>query len=104
MAAVLLGVVLGGLAGVVGRMQSMAVRDMRMVGGFFVISLLVVMGSFTVVRGCMFVVFGGFSMVFGGFVAHRMILFSWRKRGSADMARTCALIQRYYMRFRFILW
>ena len=85
-AAVRLGVMLGGFAGVMRRMQSMAVRDMRMVRGRFVISLLVVMSSFAVVLGCMFVVLGGFQMMFGSFVVHRIILFSWRKRGPAGMA------------------
>jgi len=75
------GVMLGGFTGVMRRMQSMAMGDVRMVGGFFVVPLLVVMGSFAVVCGCMFVVFGGFSMVIGSFVLHRIFLFRGESAG-----------------------
>jgi len=67
-AAVGVGVVFGGFAGVVRRMKSVAVRDMRVVRSLLVIPFGMVFGSLAVVSRGVLVMFGSFSMVFGSFV------------------------------------
>ena len=62
------GVVLGGFAGVVRRMKSVAVRDMRVMRGLLVIPFRMVLGSLAVVRRGVLVMFSSFSVVFGSFV------------------------------------
>lgn len=70
------GVVFGGFAGMVRRMQPMSVGDMRVMRGLFVVTLFVVFGSFPVVSGRMFVVLSSFPMMFRSFVVfHRMSSF-----------------------------
>jgi hypothetical protein len=63
-------VVLGGFPGVMRRVQSMSVRDLRVVRGFFVVSFRMVLGGSAVVLRGLLVVLGGFYVMFGGFVAH----------------------------------
>jgi hypothetical protein len=78
-AAVGVGVVFGGFAGVVRRMKSVAVRDMRVVRSLLVIPFGMVFGSLAVVSRGVLVMFSSFCMVFGSFVVlHGIILFSWR--------------------------
>jgi hypothetical protein len=61
---------------VVCRVQPVAVGDMRVMGGFFVVSAGVMFGSFAVVRRGVFVMFSRFSVVFSSIVmVHRNILF-----------------------------
>jgi hypothetical protein len=56
-AAMRVGMVLGGFAGVMCRMKSMPLRDMRMVRRDLVIARFMMFGSFAMMRGCVFVVF-----------------------------------------------
>lgn len=92
------GVVFGGLAGMMCRVQSMPMRDMGMVGGFFVISILVVCGSFAVVSRSVLVMFSSFSVVFGSFVGHGIILFHGEMRGIRQHGRLRAAIHWNFKR------
>ena len=73
--AVLAGVVFGGFAGMVRSMKPVPVSDMRMVRGFFVITLFVVSSGFAVVGRRMLVMFSSFSVMICSFVVHPNILF-----------------------------
>ena len=67
--------VFGRFARVMGRMQPVSVSDMRVVGGLFMIAVLVVTGGFAVVGRGMLVMFSRFSMMFRSFVVfHSLIL------------------------------
>ena len=61
--AVLVGVVLASLFGVMNRVQMMTVRHMRVVAGFFVVPALLVIGGRTMMFGRVIVVFGGFAVM-----------------------------------------
>ena len=65
----------GGFTGVVGCLKAMAVGDMRVMRGLFVIAVFVVLGGLTMVNGCMLVMLSSFSVVFCGFVVHGSFLF-----------------------------
>lgn len=54
----LFGVLLGGVLVVLHRVQSMAVRDLGVMRGFFVAAGLVMLGGFAVMLGRVFVVIG----------------------------------------------
>lgn len=56
---------------VVRGMQVMAMRDVGVVPGFFVVAGTVVLGRLPVVVGCAFVVFRSFCVVFRAGLAHR---------------------------------
>ena len=56
---VVLGVVLGGLVPVMGRMQSVRVCDVRVMPGLFVIAGFIMLGRFTMMVGRALVVIGG---------------------------------------------
>jgi hypothetical protein len=76
---------LGGLAGMVGGMKAMSVRDVRVVTGSFVIAFLVTIGSLAVMRGGVLVVIGGLAMVFRCvLVIHWMSSFSGESRVQCD--------------------
>jgi len=82
-----IGVVLGGFTGVVRGVKSMAVRDVRMVGGLFVIPFGMVFGSFAVVSRGVLVMFSSFFVVFGSFVLlHGSFLSHGELRGAASIA------------------
>ena len=69
------GVVFGRLTGVVRRVQTMAVRNVRVMGGLFMVSIGMMFSRFAVVGRSMFVMFCGFSVVFSSIVmVHRNIL------------------------------
>ena len=69
---VLLGVVFAGLLAVVCRVIVMAVGDVCMMRGFFVIARLMVLGGSMVMFGCVFVVLSSFAMVFCSFFGHKL--------------------------------
>ena len=57
-----------------GRMQGVPMRDLRMVRRFLVVSGFVMDGGFAMMLGCVFVVIGGVLMVFVNLVAaHRFL-------------------------------
>jgi hypothetical protein len=86
-AAVCVGVVLGRFAGMVRGMKPVAVCDMRVVRGLFVILFGVVLGSLAVVGRSMLVVFSSFSVMFRSFVVvHRDILFPGEICGCGGVA------------------
>jgi|HubBroStandDraft_6_1064221.scaffolds.fasta_scaffold557863_1 hypothetical protein len=88
------GVVLGRLAGMVGRVKPVSVRDMRVVRGFFVVLFDVVFGSFAVVGRSMLVVVSSFVVMFGSFVVvHRTILFLGEIDGCRQRRRLRGVIQ-----------
>lgn len=59
------GVVLGGFAGMVLGLQTVAMRDMGMVAGQMKLTLFVVLGGFAMVFSGLLVMFGGGLMVLG---------------------------------------
>jgi hypothetical protein len=65
---VLFGVMLGGFAAVVGRVRRMAVGGMRVMRGFLVIAVVVVLGGFAMMMGGVFVVFRSGAVMFSAFV------------------------------------
>ena len=80
--AVCVGVVFRGFARVMRGVQSVTVRHMGVVRGFFVVSVLVMFSRFAVVSSSVFVMFGGFSMMFGSFlVLHGSHPLSWSNFG-----------------------
>jgi branched-subunit amino acid ABC-type transport system permease component len=58
MLAVMLGVVLAGLAGVMGGVRGMAVRRMGVMGGFLVRIRFVMLGGLAMMLGCVLVMLG----------------------------------------------
>jgi hypothetical protein len=58
----------GGFAAVVGRVRRMAVGGMRVMRGFLVVALFMMLSGFTMVMGGVFVVLRGAAMMFGAFV------------------------------------
>lgn len=98
-AAMGVGVVFGRLPGVVCRVEPVAVRDMRVMGGLFVVSVGVVFGSFAVVSRSMLVMFSRLSVVFSSIVlVHRNILFLGEMRGLGQHSRLRAGTQWDYIR------
>jgi hypothetical protein len=67
---VLVGVVLAGLFGMMRGVQRMAVRDMGMVAGLFMIARLVVPGGFAVMFGGLFVMFGSLTVMLRSWMSH----------------------------------
>ncbi len=63
-------VAFGSFSRVVCRLVMVAMRHMGVVGSLFMISRLVVLGSFPVMSGCMFMVLGSFVMVLSSFLCH----------------------------------
>jgi hypothetical protein len=63
-------VVLGGLLGVMRRLEVMAVSRVRVMRGLFMVAALVMLAGFPVVPGSMFVVFGGLMVMLAGGFAH----------------------------------
>ncbi len=59
------GVMLGGFAGMMIGLQTVAMRDMGMVAGKMMLALVVMLGSLAVVLGGLFVMFGSGLMVLG---------------------------------------
>ena len=81
------GVVFGGFVGVVRRMKSVAVGDMRVVRSSLVIAFRMVFGSFAVVSRGVLVMFSSFYMVFGSFVVlHGSFLSPGELRGAGSIA------------------
>jgi hypothetical protein len=66
----LVSVVLAGFGGVMRGMRGMAVCDMRMVAGLFVIGSLVMVGGGVMMLGGMLVVFGGFVVMIDSLLRH----------------------------------
>ena len=62
--------VLAGFTAMMLGMQCVAVRNVGMMAGFFVVAGLMVSGGFAVVFGCGFVMIGSFMMMIGAFVCH----------------------------------
>jgi hypothetical protein len=75
--AVLVGMVLSGLTPMMGRVQRMAVRNVRMMTCAFVVAGFMVSRGFAVVFGCGFVMIGSLMMMLGAFVCHGYV--SYRK-------------------------
>ena len=93
------GVVFGRLPGVVCRVEPVAVRDVRVMGGLFVVPVGVVFGSFAVVSRSMLVMFSCFSVVFSSIVmVHRNTLLRGEIRGLAQHSRFRAGTQWDYIR------
>ncbi|MBV8377389.1 MAG: hypothetical protein JO279_10340 [Verrucomicrobia bacterium] len=67
---VLFGVLLCGVFSMLGGMQVVAMRDMGMMSGFFVISTGMVLSCFFMMAGRMFMVFRRFCVMFCTFLAH----------------------------------
>ena len=89
----------GRLAGMVCRVEPVAVRDVRVMGCLFVVSVGVVFGSFAVVSRGMLVMFSRFSVVFSSIVmVHRNILFRGEMRGRGQHGRLRAETQWDYIR------
>jgi len=63
--AMMLGVQLAGLGGVVRRMMVMPVGDMGMMGGGHMIVVVMVLGGLTVMMGGLIVMLGGLAVMFG---------------------------------------
>ena len=72
--AVLLGMLLGSLTRVVGRLQSVPMRNLGMMASLLVISRFVMLGSFTMVFGRVLVMLGRFVVVFSAFVCRHLWL------------------------------
>ena len=68
--AVLFGVMLRRFFGVVRGVQVVAARDVRVMGGLFVVPGFVMRGGVAMVRGRFFVMLGGEFVVFCAFVGH----------------------------------
>jgi hypothetical protein len=93
------GVVFGRLFAVVCRVEPVAVGDVRVMGGLFVVSVGVVFGSFAVVSRSMLVMFSRFSVVFSSIVlVHRNILFRGEMGGLGQHRRLRARTQWDYIR------
>jgi len=94
-----IGVVFGRLPRMVCRMEPVAVRDVRVMGGLFVVSVGVVFGSFAVVSRSMLMMFSRFFVVFSSIVmVHRNILFRGEMRGHGQHRRLRAGTQWDYIR------
>ena len=70
MGTVLVGMVLTCLAAMMLRVQRVAVRDMSMMTGLFVIAGFMVSRGFAVMFGCGFMMIGSLMMMVGAFVCH----------------------------------
>ena len=71
--AVMLGVVNARLVRMLMGMQLVAMRDMRMVCGLFVVAGFVMVGRFVMMLGGLFMMLGGLAMMFSAFVSCRHI-------------------------------
>jgi len=87
---VLFGVRLTGVRGVLGGVVGVGRRGVGVVGGFFVVTGLVVGGGFGVVLGGLRVVGGGVLVVFGGFLRPGM----WRGCFGRTSGGTCGKVRR----------
>jgi hypothetical protein len=67
-------VLLRGFAGMLCCVLVMSVGEMRMVGCFFVLTSLMMLGSFAVVTGCMGMVLGCVLVMLGRFLRHVVLL------------------------------
>jgi hypothetical protein len=78
---VLLGVMLGGFAAVVGCVRRMAVGGMRVMRGFLVVAVIVMLGRFAMMMSGVLVMFCGAAMMFGAFVClhNGLPVQSWMK-------------------------
>ena len=76
---------LGGFAAVVGCVRRMAVGGMRMMRGFFVVAVIVMLGSFAMMMGGVFVVFCGGAMMLCAFVCRHdgLPVQTWMKAGKS---------------------
>lgn len=93
------GVVFCRLPRMVCSVEPVAVRDVRVMSGLFVVSVGVVFGSFAVVSGRMLVMFSRFSVVVSSIVlVHRNILFRGEMRGLGELSRLRAGTQWDYIR------
>jgi hypothetical protein len=72
--AVLVGVVLGGFLRVMGGMDQVAMRDVRVMAGRFVFARLVLFGGDFVMAGGLLVVFGGLLVMLYGGIRHGVAL------------------------------
>jgi hypothetical protein len=73
--AVLVGVVLAGFFAVMRRVQRMAVRNVSVMSGAFVITGFIMSSGFAVMFGCGFMMMGSLMMMVGAFVCHGYV--SW---------------------------
>jgi len=64
----MLGVMLCGLMAMMGRMQTVRVRDMRMMSGLLVIAGCIMLGRLAVMMGCVLMVLGCGMMVVAAFM------------------------------------
>jgi hypothetical protein len=71
---VFLGVSLPRLFGVLSRLNGVARCRVSMMGRFFLLPTVMMLGRFTVMAACMRVMFGGLSMMLGCFLRHAIIL------------------------------
>ena len=93
------GVVFGRFLGVVCRVEPVAVRDVGVMGGLFVVSVGLVFGSFAVVSRSMLVMFSRLFVVFSSIVlVHRNILFRGEMRWLGQHRRLRAETQWDYIR------
>lgn len=78
----MIGVMLRGFVAVMGRMQSMCVRNVSVMPGLLVVAGLVVLRSFAMVTGSVLVMLSGRMMVVAAFVlrAHVLLSLSARRR------------------------
>jgi hypothetical protein len=70
LSAVFVGVMLAGFFSMHSGVNSVAMRNMRVVASRFVVAFFVMLGSFQMVGGRFLVVLGGFLVVFGTFMGH----------------------------------
>jgi hypothetical protein len=92
-------VMLGGFCGVVGRMGVVSVGYMRVVGGRFVIAILMVLSSFSVVVGGVLVMLGSLAVMMRCFLRHDVFLSLARgseKQTSAWRALSREMIAQWF--------
>jgi hypothetical protein len=94
--AVLVGVVLAGLAAMMGRVQRMAVRNVSVMTCLFVIAGFMVSRGFAVMFGCGFVMMGSLMMMIGAFVCHWIrLLFMRILHAVYDMVVKIAVVTEF---------
>jgi hypothetical protein len=87
-----LDVVLSGFGCVVGRMGVVSLGYMRVVGGRFVIAILMVLSSFSVVVGGVLVMLGSLAMMMRCFLRHNVFLSL--ARGSEEQTSACRALSK----------
>lgn len=95
----MLGVLLGRVRVMIGRVQRVAVRDLGMMRGLLVIAGLVMLGGFAMMLGGMLVVMRGVLVMFVNLmIAHRFrSLTGWKGAGAS--ARSVNYLRRAFVRW-----